>query len=173
MKVLKNLLVGLVSIIILLVIISFFLASEYTVSRTTVIKAPVEKVYSEFNDLNHWLTWNSFDDDFPDIKYTTTDPGNGVGAKQSWVSEKMNGSMTITESVPNKHVKILLQFEGFDDPLQANIDMEPVAEGTKVTWTDEGKLGKNPVYKYMGLMMDKMMGGNMEKSFENIKKQCE
>ncbi|WP_165784686.1 SRPBCC family protein [Solitalea longa] len=171
MKVLKNLLIGLVSIVLLLYVISFFLPSEYTVTRTAVIKAPVDRVFNEFNDFQHWLKWNAFDDDFPDIKYTTTEPSTGMGAKQSWVSEQMNGSMTIIESAPNQHIKLLLMFEGFDDPLIATIQFEAVPEGTKVTWTDQGKLGKNPVYKYMGLMMDKMMGKNMEQSFENINKQ--
>ncbi|UKJ05991.1 hypothetical protein [Solitalea lacus] len=85
----------------------------------------------------------------------------------------MNGSMTIVESVPDKSVKLKLMFEGFDDPLMVNIQLEPVAEGTKVTWTDEGKSGNNPIYKYMCLMMDSMIGGSMEKSFDNIKKICE
>jgi hypothetical protein len=170
---LKKILLGLLSLIALLLVISFFLPSEYKVQRTAVIKAPVEKVYNEFNDLTNWLTWNAFDDDFKDIKYTTSTPSSGTGAKQSWISKKMNGSITITESIPNKSVKMSLAFEGFDDPLYGNIQFEPVPEGTKVSWTDEGKMGNNPMYKYLGLFMDSMMGNNMEKSFANIKTLCE
>lgn len=169
----KRILVGLVTLVVLLVIISFFLPSSYRVSRTAVIKAPVEKVFAEFNDFNSWAQWNTFDDEYTDIKYNTSNPSAGAGAKQTWTSKKGNGAMEITESVPNKQIKMTLRFEGFDDPMLGDFQFAPVAEGTQVTWTDEGKTGNNPFFKYMCLMMDSMIGGNMEKSFANVKKICE
>ncbi|MNW05941.1 hypothetical protein D3C71_2022690 [compost metagenome] len=66
-----------------------------------------------------------------------------------------------------------LRFEGFDEPMLGNFQFEQAGNGTKVTWTDKGSMGNNPIYKYMGLMMNSMIGGNMEKSFENVKKICE
>ncbi|SMO44155.1 SRPBCC family protein [Solitalea koreensis] len=173
MKILKKTLLAFIALLFLLVIISFFLPSAYKVQRSTIIKAPVDQVFAQFNDLNSWLKWNAFDDDFKDIKYTTSNPSSGAGATQSWLSKKMNGSMTITESIPNKLVKLTLLFEGFNDPLLGEVQFDEVPEGTKVTWTDEGNMGNNPMYKIMGLFMDSMMGKNMEKSFLNVKGICE
>ncbi|MOA18605.1 Polyketide cyclase / dehydrase and lipid transport [compost metagenome] len=110
---------------------------------------------------------------YTDIQYSTSNPSSGAGAKQSWTSKKGNGAMEITESTPNKEIKMTLRFEGFDKPMLGDFQFEPVANGTKVTWTDKGSMGNNPFYKYMGLMMNSMIGGNMEKSFENVKKLCE
>lgn len=174
MKVLKRILLILVAIIVLLVIVSFFLPSSYSITRTTVMKAAPEAVFDQFNDFNNWRQWNTFDDMYKEIQYTTSDPSSGVGAKQSWVANKNEkGEMTIVKSDPPKAMEFTIAFEGFDDPMYGYVNFEAVPEGTKVTWTDKGNMGNNPLYKYMGLFMDNMMGSNMEKSFENIRRVVE
>lgn len=171
MKILKRILLILVVLIALLVIVSFFLPSTYSVTRTTVMKAPPEAVFDQFNDFKNWRQWNTFDDMYKEIDYTTSDPSAGVGAKQSWVANKNEkGEMTIVKSEPPKNFEFTIVFEGFDNPMYGYVTLEPVAEGTKVTWTDKGNMGNNPLYKYMALFMDGMMGGNMDKSFDNIRK---
>ncbi|WP_343704164.1 SRPBCC family protein [Chitinophaga sp.] len=174
MKVLKRILLILAAIIVLLVIVSFFLPSSYSITRTTVMKAPPEAVFDQFNDFNNWRQWNTFDDMYKEIQYTTSDPSSGVGAKQSWVANKNEkGEMTIVKSEPPKTMEFTIAFEGFDEPMYGYVNFEAVPEGTKVTWTDKGSMGNNPLYKYMGLFMENMMGGNMEKSFDNIRRVVE
>ena len=174
MKVLKKILIVLLVLVALLVIVSFFLPSTYTVTRTAVMKAPPEAVFNQFNDFNNWRQWNTFDDMYKEIQYTTSDPSSGVGAKQNWVANKNEkGEMTIVKSEPGKELDFTIAFEGFDEPMYGFVTLEPVAEGTKVTWMDKGNMGNNPLYKYMGLFMDGMMGGNMEKSLDNVRKAVE
>lgn len=174
MKILKRILLILLALVALLVIVSFFLPSAYSITRTAVIKAPPDSVFNQFNDFNNWRQWNTFDDMYKEIQYTTSEPASGVGAKQSWVANKNEkGEMTITKSEPPSTMEFTIAFEGFDDPMIGIVTFEPVAEGTRVTWTDKGEMGNNPMYKYMGLFMDKMMGDNMDQSLENIRKTCE
>jgi hypothetical protein len=42
-----------------------------------------------------------------------------------------------------------------------------------VTWINEGDLGKNPVYRYFGLGMGSMLGGQMEQGLANLKSRSE
>ena len=43
----------------------------------------------------------------------------------------------------------------------------------KVTWFNQGDLGWNPVSRYFGLLMDKMMGPDFEEGLENLRRKAE
>ena len=45
----------------------------------------------------------------------------------------------------------------------------PDGSGTRVTWTNEGDMGANPVNRYFGLMMDSMVGPDFEAGLKNLK----
>ena len=41
--------------------------------------------------------------------------------------------------------------------------------GTQVTWTMNGDMGANPLYRWMGLFMDKMVGPDFDAGLANLK----
>ena len=43
------------------------------------------------------------------------------------------------------------------------------AAGTRVTWTNEGDMGANPVNRYFGLFMDRLVGPDFEGGLKNLK----
>jgi hypothetical protein len=51
--------------------------------------------------------------------------------------------------------------------------LEPTPEGVKVTWTFQGDAGKNPIGRYMGLMIESFLGPQYERGLANIKKIAE
>ena len=53
------------------------------------------------------------------------------------------------------------------------IMLEAGGENTKVTWSNEGDLGANPINRYFGLMMDRMMGPDFEEGLNNLKRAVE
>jgi len=59
MKFIKFLLIGLVSLVLLLIIFSFFLSEKgKIVERSIVIDAPKDIVFSQINDLKKWEKWS-------------------------------------------------------------------------------------------------------------------
>lgn len=44
---------------------------------------------------------------------------------------------------------------------------------TEVKWTSDGDLGNNPMYRYFGLFMDKMIGKDFEGGLINLKSLAE
>ena len=42
-------------------------------------------------------------------------------------------------------------------------------KATRVTWTMNGDMGGNPVYRWMGLFMDKMVGPDFDAGLANLK----
>jgi hypothetical protein len=173
MKIIKNILLGLLGIIVLIVVISFFLSSDYKVVRSANIHAPLQEVFAELNDLQRWKDWNPWQKMDTNMIMTYSGPQSGVGATQEWKSEDMgNGKLWLTEIDSNHFVKYEMQFEDFP-PMKGRFELSHAGDSTKVEWIAEGNAGKNPLSKYFALMMDNMMGKDFEEGLANMKKVCE
>jgi effector-binding domain-containing protein len=56
---------------------------------------------------------------------------------------------------------------------QSVMMLEPQGDSCKVSWSVEGNLGYNPIARYSGLFMNKMMGHDFEKGLVKLKKVSE
>jgi len=154
-----------------ILLIGFVLPSQWQVSRSIIINKPPQAIFGYVANFRiGWPQWSAFDSEDPTIQYTYSGPSQGTGATRFWVSEKMgNGSQTITHADPAKGITFDLKMENSKFTIIGNIAFEPAGTGTKVTWTDQGDAGSNIFFKYMGLMMDKMMGNAFERSLEKLR----
>lgn len=142
------------------------------VSRSATMAAPPAAVFEQINDFHKWEAWSPWVKIDPSAKTSFEGPTNGEGAKFNWSgnSDVGEGSMTITESKPNDHVRIRLDFvkpmAGTNDVL---LQLEPKGDQTKLTWSMSGKM--NFIAKVMSLFMDcdKMVGDYYEKGLANLK----
>jgi hypothetical protein len=170
MKILKNIAIVLFVIIAVVVALSFFLPSKVHVERTAVIKASPEAIFSQLNNLknwNYWMPWNKID---PEIKQTFGAITEGKGASYSWESKNSNvgiGSNTITNSVPYSLIETDLNFME-NGVAKGAYKLEVVEGGTKVIWSMDSDMGMNPIGKYFGLFMDKMVGPDFEKGLKDL-----
>ena len=175
MKVLKRLGLFLIGLVCALVVISLFLPSKVHVERTLTINAPPEKVFEQVNTVQNWERWSPWHKLDPNMKLAYAGPPSGVGAKYSWESKQRNvgnGSLTIIESVPHTSVQTAMDFQG-QGQATATFRLEKIQGGTQVTWSMESDMGKNPIGKFFGLMMDRMVGSDFEKGLYNLKSLCE
>jgi len=170
MKVLKILLGGLLGILLLLVVIAFFLPREYRVERSVVIAAEPATVFDQINNLRNWKSWMVWIKRDPNMTVEYEGPEAGVDAKQTWRSESEgSGELTITESRENREVRYDLAFPDMGTSSVGALLLEPVDNGVKVTWSDEGDLGYNPVFRYFGLFLDSLIGRDFEAGLQNLK----
>jgi len=172
MKTLKKISFGLLIVIALLVVISFFLPSKVIVKRSMVMKAPQEVIFDQVNTLKNWEKWSPWLKLDPNIKLTYEGPATGVGAKYSWASEKHDvghGTLTISGSTPNTEVDNAMDFKDRGNST-SDFKFEKTDGGTKVTWSMETDMGMNPVGRYVGLMMDGMVGKTFEEGLNNLDK---
>lgn len=176
MRFVKILLGVLVTLAVLLVIGGMLLPSEQHVERSVVIEADPAKIFSLVNDyreFNKWSPWATLDPE--GTRYEFSGPATGVGSKMGWSSEHPNvgsGAQEIVDSKPNAMVKSKLTFEGFDTPSYATFTLEPTDGGTRVTWSFDANFD-NMVGRYMGLMMDKWVGGDYERGLARLKELAE
>jgi hypothetical protein len=169
MRILKRIIIFLV----LLVAIGFFLPGTTHVERSINVNAPAEKVFENVNDLRKWNAWSPWSKIDPNTKWTYSEPSaSGTGAWYSWVSDNRSvgkGKMTITESKPNEFVKYNLEFEGMGSSKPSFKLVPKDSLNTQVTWVMDSDNGWNPISRWFGVFMDKMLGPDFEKGLAGLK----
>lgn len=171
MKILKILFKSLLLLVVVLAVVSLFLPANTRVGRSVQIDAPPARVFQYVNDFrqfNRWSPWFGID---PDTKYVFSGPESGVGSRMEWSSEDPNvgkGVQEIVGSVEPERVDTHLAFDGQGDANAAFLLM-PNDGGTEITWQFDVEWGYNPIGRYMGLMMDDMVGKSYEEGLQKLK----
>jgi carbon monoxide dehydrogenase subunit G len=75
--------------------------------------------------------------------------------------------------VPNEKIVYTLHFPEFGMRSTGQLRLEPTGNATRVTWSNEGDVGANPVNRYFALMMDRMVGPDFEAGLANLKSLAE
>ena len=174
MKTLKKIIIWLLVLITLLIVVAYILPGSYKVERSILIKGDGSIIYNMVCDFNHWdywTPWSAKDDP------TATEEIIGnceVGAVHRWAGKEMGkGEMMITEMIPQELIKWDLKFEDFSQKMIIGMLFEPEGDDWVVTWTAEGELGYNPLYRYYGLMIDSDLGADYELGLQQLKDFCE
>ncbi len=174
MKTLKKILIWIIVIIAIIVLVSFLLPDRYSVERTVTINADQEIIFDQICDFNNWEHWTPWGIDIDSTAKYEIIGGCEPGAIQRWTGEKIGeGEMTITKLLPYSKIDYSISFEGGQYTSDGYFEIEAQEDAYLLKWFDEGDLGYNPVYRYMGLIMDNYMGPSLQTGLENIKKIAE
>lgn len=174
---LKKILFVVGGVIAVFLIVVAMQPGPYTISRSTTIGAPPEKVFPLINDFHNFGSWSPWEKLDPNMKKNFTGAPSGTGAVYSWAgnSEAGEGRMTIEESVPASLVRMKLEFiKPFESTAQTSFALKPQGDGVVVEWTMNGE--NNFVGKAFGLFMggmDKMVGPDFERGLAQMKRIAE
>ena len=168
-RLLKTLIVILVILIVAFVVIGLMLPTDYLVSRSVVIDAPVGDIHANLNDLNKWPAWSPWIENDPGLQVTVGDISSGVGASQSWVGKDGDGSLVITSSDSKKGINYDLEFNEGQYRCKSNFIYVPTSEGTEVIWEMSGNMDAPVIGGYFAAKMDSWVGMEFEKGLSNLK----
>jgi hypothetical protein len=161
---------GLVLVALALVLAGFALPSTYRVERSLVIAAPPGRIYPLVAAPKRWQEWSMWNRRDPAMAMTFFGPESGAGAGWSWISKtEGQGRMTFLTADPVKGFTYELYFPDFGSTSTGDIRFEPEGDGTRVTWTNAGSVGRNPLMHYMAIAMDRMVGPDFEAGLANLK----
>ena len=180
MQLIKRLLLGLLALLLLLVVFSFFLPEKGNlVERSTVIDAPKDVVFEQINNLKNWEKWSPWAKMDNTMKIAYNDQVTGKGAGYSWTSENMgDGTLVIAESTPNEKLKTSLDF-GAMGRGEGYWTLEDDNGKTKLTWgmlpMAAASFPASVIGKYMMKMgdMDAQIGKSFEDGLNGIKEIAE
>jgi hypothetical protein len=171
MKIVNKIGLSLLVLIGLLLIIGFFLPAKIHVERSIVINGPSEVIFNQINTLKNWEKWSPWQGIDPAIKITYTGPESGPGASYKWESKHPDvgdGVLTIISSIPGDTICTTMDFMEQGKAF-GGYKFVKTEGGVKLTWSMLMDMGMNPVGRYFGLVMDKMVGPDFEKGLKNIK----
>lgn len=174
MKALKIILI-IVGIFILLILAGFFFPGKITIERSLTMKAPVEMIYDQVNNLRNWEQWSPWHkiDTAMKLKYNIP---MGVGGSYEWTSDHPsvgNGKLTITDAKAFEFINTEMDW-GDQGTGTASFKFEENDEGVTVTWDMHSDLGNNPITRWFGALMIKP---SVTKAYDNgladIAAQCD
>jgi len=170
MNILKWILIVVLALLAVLVVGGYLLSPKFTVSRSVTINAPADKVYAFVASPRNWKEWSVWNRRDPAMQIEYSGPESGTGSKWSWKSKTQgDGAMTLTATEPARKVAFDLFFADFGTTSQGQIDFVPDGNTTKVTWTMVGDMGANPMFRWMALGADRMVGKDFEGGLANLK----
>jgi len=168
---LKTLALLLLTLIAGLLIGGLFLSSKFKVSRSVQITAAPEKIYALVASPRHWKQWSVWNQRDPAMAIEYSGPESGTGAVWAWKSKSEgDGKMSFTAAEPPRRVAYELYFPDFGTTSTGELRVEPGAAGSStVTWVMDGDMGKNPLFRWLALFGDRMVGGDFEAGLQNLK----
>ena len=171
MVIIKRILIGIVALLVLFFVVGFLLPRDVYVERSVEIDASPQQVFAMVNDFqqfNRWQPWHQID---PETRYVFEGPDTGAGSRMNWYSDHPNvgdGMQEILLSEPYSRVRAALDF-GTGGLAYADYLIDVTDGGSVLTWTLESDMGGNPLGRYVGLMMDGMIGPAYEQGLGKLK----
>jgi uncharacterized protein YndB with AHSA1/START domain len=162
------------AIVLLIVVAGLFIPSTFAVQRSVEINAAPRKIYDLVVEPKKWKDWSVWTRRDPNMQITYSGPPFGMGAKWAWVSKSEgSGNMEFTRVEPDRAVEYALFFPDFNMRSTGALRLEPVGNATRVTWTNNGDVGGNPLKHYLAMMMDRMVGPDFDAGLANLKSLAE
>lgn len=169
-QVMRNLLFALLLLVVALAVLPLFLPKSMYVEEEYILDAPVEKVYSHFNDLRKFTKFDAWVQKDSTISLEFSSPSYGEEAYFSWESkdsELGNGSMTITETKPNEFIYYNVNFDDKEGNLTEVIFQRMDDDKTRVIWSfDSAEVGYP--FQVYNLIMKGSVKANLKKGLENL-----
>ncbi|HYK77919.1 MAG TPA: SRPBCC family protein [Daejeonella sp.] len=174
MKFLKFLLIIIVVLVAIFFIGGLFLPKSYSVSRSTIIKAPDSVVYKNISDFHQFLKWNPWTQKEPSAKVEISGTVGQPGHLYKWHGKDSGeGFMEIKSAQPFSMIDFQLNFiKPWESQAENSFALEKVDEGTKVTWNMQGE-ARSTKEKWLFLNTDMMIGKDFEDGLSNLKELSE
>jgi hypothetical protein len=81
--------------------------------------------------------------------------------------------MSFTGAMPPGKIGYDIAFPDFGASYSGEFTIEAKDGGSYVTWSMHGDVGRNPLNRWMGLFMDKLVGPDFEAGLKGLKAQAE
>ncbi len=175
MKIIKNIFKTILVIVAIWLVAALFISKEYNVERSMMISMPTVKVFEYVKYLKNqdeYSKWARMDSS---MKKSFTGTDATVGFTSSWEgnSKVGKGEQEIKKITEGKKIDYELRFEKpMKDVAAAVMSTDSMGPNqTMVKWSINGKM-KYPM-NVMGLVMNKMLGGDLEIGLTNLKAKME
>lgn len=148
----------------------WLLGSDFKVTRSLLVNAPPEKIYPLVADPRGWKQWSVWNQRDPAMAITYSGAPSGAGAVWAWRSAtEGDGRMSFTRAEAPGLLAYDLYFPDFGTTSRGELRLVPEGNATRVSWTMEGNMGRNPLFSWIALFADGMVGKDFEAGLAGLK----
>lgn len=174
MKIIKGIVIVIVSLIGLVLVVALFVKKEYVVEKQIVINKSKQEVYNYvllLKNQNNFSKWATSD---PAMEKTFKGVDGTVGFVSVWKSKVKNvgaGEQEIVKIDPGKRIDYELRFkEPMEDTNMAHMTVDSISPNqTLVKWGFDGVMTYPTNVTLLFLDFDKMIGGDFEFGLKKLK----
>lgn len=160
----KGVLIAILSATVLLFVVSFFVGDEVRVSKTYVIKAPADSVYSFISNPENFKGIIAGSDDFK-ISFLK----KGIGVQYEGYDSKLHTFRYKT--FDNQLGLELIYIREEEEEAVFRYKLNPKENGSLLEYEKVWRIGGNPVTKMLSLGLDEDIEAGMKKDIDKIKKE--
>ena len=138
---------------------------KYHGSRSIKVDASIEKVFNSLANLAEWKEWSPWLIQEPEAKVSTAEDHK----THEWEGKRLgHGKLTVVKEMPNNRIDYVLEyFKPWKSVSDTTFLLEADSDGTKVTWSMDGKL---PIFLFwMKSMMKAYLGMDYERGLNMFK----
>ena len=175
MKILKKILIVILILIAIPLVIALFVRNDYAVTREIVVNKPKAIVFDYIKHIKNQSNYNAWLLADPNVKEEFKGTDGTIGFVSIW-----KGNSDVGEG--EQEIKKIAEGDRIDTELRFKVPMESTGyafmstdeidpTSTKVTWGMQGR-SAYPL-NFMNLFMESMVGNNLEKGLDGLKKEVE
>jgi hypothetical protein len=149
----------------------FLVTPTWQVVRQRDIAATPEQVFPWIEDLQAWRRWSPWQEsDYAGLTFQYSGPSRGPGAELTWDSEATgDGRLRITDSRPPRSLSFEMAFQDGKIVAQDKLELLPLPSGgTRVVWTDQGKLGRTLLGRLSLPVIERSMGRDLDLGLQRL-----
>lgn len=162
------------AIIVIFILFTYLLPADFAVTRTQKIDAPLDKITPYLTNVKLWQEWSPWREKDPNMEMSYSENDTGDGAWFSWESKSQGKGKMVFTKVNDFGVEYEIEFVGKGGPCHGSFEAsDEDSTHSYVVWSFHGSSGMNPISRWFGLMMDKMVGPDFEKGLANLKRIAE
>lgn len=169
MKKIRRVLVLFLCIVFILFSVSYLLPRKAYVERSILINASPNSIFTNVASLKNWAKWSPwFSNEKMNISYSG--PESGIGSSMCWTSNDKSidkGKISVISCTASDSILLILDF-GSKGKMLSKFTFRKKEQATMVVWSVESDLGRNPVSRWLGLMISKMVGPDLEKGLQKL-----
>lgn len=156
----------------LVLIISAFLPSSVSISRSIIIQANPDLVYYQVANLQNWEKWSPFEAE--DMTSVYEGPVAEAGMKRDWQSKsKGDGHMEVISGNPGLEYHSKMSMSNGNHGSEHWVFETDSLKHTKVTWTFTFEDLHYPFFRLLGLVSETVMGPVFEQGLSQLKQRCD
>jgi len=142
------------------------------VVRSVAVRATPAEVWPWIAEPRRWTGWSPWLAKDPQTVLLYEGPTSGEGAGWSWSSKTQGrGRMRFVSAQPPQSLGFELFFDDTGMKATGDFTLTPEGDHTRVQWRMDAELGLNPLARWFGLALDRLVGADFETGLASLAKQ--